>query len=288
MNTATPLLSCPPPDSHLIRQTAVPPALLTVANLNVERHGAKLLQQVSLALAGGERLAILGPNGAGKSTLLKCLSGEIGDYRGHMEFGRQPLQHLSSSQRAQRIAVMPQHTDMLFPFRVHEVVAIGRTPFADEQTSLEWQRQAMQLTECWHLRDRRYPGLSGGEQQRVQLARVLVQIWQALDQPQRNNPDRSHLLLLDECTSALDPAHQHSIMNAVNRFAAAGVGVIAVMHDIALAASWADKVLILKQGKVAYLGGREGLNDPRLLALAYDLPADLARRYANSNQLWCQ
>ncbi|WP_051218820.1 heme ABC transporter ATP-binding protein [Oceanobacter kriegii] len=255
--------------------------LLTLDGVAVERHGKQLLHPTRLTLGCGEKLAILGPNGAGKSTLLKCLAGDIRDYAGHIHFDQQPLTALNGNHRARRIAVMPQHAEMMFPFRVSEVVALGRTPFTDEIVTRHWQERAMQLTECWHLRDRRYPSLSGGEQQRVQLARVLVQIWQALE-----NATDNHLLLLDECTSALDPAHQHSIMDAVNRFATSGVGVIAVMHDVALAASWADTVVLLKNGAVMYHGDSRGLTDAQLLADCYDLPIELAKRHAASNALW--
>ena len=277
--------------------------LLQVNALSVHMHGKTLLHPVRLSLEKGEKLAILGPNGAGKSTLLKCLAGDIKGYRGSVQLGQQPLQSLSVNQRARCLAVMPQHAEMLFPFRVAEVVALGRTPYCDELATRHWQQQAMQLTECWHLRDRRYPSLSGGEQQRVQLARVLVQIWQSLDsldsQVRLNNmpkakglagsndiESKSSLLLLDECTSALDPAHQHSIMKAVDRFADAGVGVVAVMHDIALAAGWADRVVLMKHGEIIYQGSCEGLADATLLAQCYDLPTALAQRHASANRIW--
>lgn len=256
-------------------------SLLQIRGLQVIRGGQPLLQPLDLDLGAGTRLAILGANGAGKSTLLRCLAGDIHDWQGELRFDQQPLSVLAPAQRARRIAVMPQHTELAFPFTAAEVVALGRTPFADERQTRHWQQQAMALTECWHLRQRRYPGLSGGEQQRVQLARVLVQIWQALRQ---EGPPC--LLLLDECTSALDPAHQHHIMAAVSHFADAGVGVIAVMHDLALAASWADRILLLKQGHALYEGAVSGLTSADLLASCYDLAPDLARRYAHSNHLW--
>jgi iron complex transport system ATP-binding protein len=255
------------------------------ANNLVVRAGRKtLLQPTSIALKAGECVAILGPNGAGKSTLLSCLSGERGSEVGRVFLDDVALDEWRGSERAQRIAVMPQSVVLAFPMKVWQVVALGRSPLGDETQTRHWQKEAMQTTGVWVLRDRLFPSLSGGEQQRVQLARVLVQIWEVFTHSVNDSAPR--YLLLDECTSALDPAHQHAIMTVVKDFAQQGVGVCAVLHDISLAASWADRVVIMKDGAISAQGSSNILRDASALEAAYDLPAPLARVYAQQNKVW--
>lgn len=254
--------------------------MLTAENLTVNIGSKTLLRDVSLTLQSGERLAVLGQNGAGKSTLLNCLSGSRSHFDGQVSIAGKALQHWPGQQRAQQLAVMPQSVQLSFPLRVWQVVAMGRSPHGDEEQTRDYQHEAMRLTGVWHLRERQYPQLSGGEQQRVQLARVLVQIWEA------RMGDRPGCLLLDECTSALDPAHQHGVMEIVRDFAAQGTATLAVMHDIALAAAWADKVLILKQGEVIAQGDATVLQQAQILQQAYELPVELARRYAQQTAIW--
>ena len=260
------------------------------ANNLVVRVGTKtILQPTSISVKAGECIAILGPNGAGKSTLLGCLSGERVSEVGRVFLDDIALQDWRGPDRAQRIAVMPQSVVLAFPMKVWQVVALGRSPLGDEAQTRDWQRDAMQKTGVWTLRDRQYPSLSGGEQQRVQLARVLVQIWEVLHRPSHSgvsNSAKPRFLLLDECTSALDPAHQHAIMLVVKDFANQGVGVCAVLHDISLAASWADRVVIMKDGAIIDQGSADLLTNASALQAAYDLPASLARAYAEQNKVW--
>ena len=261
--------------------------MLNVRNLSLPvpgQPGRLLLDNVSLHLDYGEKLAVLGANGAGKSSLLKCISGETSGYQGDILLDHLSLQHWSPLQKARQLAVMPQKVELAFPFCADQVVALGHAPHGDERAAAEIQRAAMQCTDVWHLRSRSYLSLSGGEQQRVQLARVLTQIWDAPRDAQRRELPR--WLLLDECTSALDPAHQHSMMERVDEFAQRGVAVLAVLHDIGLAASWADRVVILRDGRVLASGEVELLSHAELLAEAYRMPLALARRYAHQNQNW--
>ncbi len=258
--------------------------MIKIERLSLLRRQKKLLDNVSVSLATGAKLGLLGANGAGKSTLLKCLAYQYTDYQGDIHFAQQDLRHWHATQRAKQMAVMPQAVELAFPFNAQAVVAMGRAPFMDEARSIAIIQQAMQACEVWHLRYRSYPTLSGGEQQRVQLARVLTQIWQPpLDMQQQPLP---RYLLLDECTAALDPTHQHSIMRLADQFAAQGVTVIAVMHDVNLAASWADEVLLLKEGKRLAHGKTSLLTDYELLAEAYDLDEALAKQYAKTNRDW--
>ena len=243
-----------------------------------------LLNQISLQVKAGEKLAILGANGAGKSTLLKCLSGEHTHYDGSILLGSKELQQWAAAARAKQLAVMPQKVELAFPFRVDQVVALGRSPYGDEHNCHALLQEVMGCLDVWHLRERSYPGLSGGEQQRVQLARVLAQIWHPILNGQHQPQPR--VLLLDECTSALDPSHQHEVMQTVDNFAQQDVAVIAVMHDISLAASWADRVLFLKHGEMLAYGDAECLTNADLLAEAYDMEPALAQRYVAQNKVW--
>jgi len=260
-------------------------------DLHVSVGDKALLTDVSLTVNPGDRIAVLGSNGAGKSTLLNCLTGERSLDQGAVWLtkrlinGHDPQASSKADNdpraRARCMAVMPQNVTLAFPLRVHEVVAMGRSPHQDEAMTRHWQRDAMRLMDVWHLRDREYPRLSGGEQQRTQMARVLVQIWEC-----RETTGEGHYLLLDECFSAADPAHQHTIMDKVGEFATAGVGVVAVMHDMALAAAWADRVVLLKNGEVVASGPVELLTMTQVLQNVYDLPYLLAHHYARNNRHW--
>ncbi|MBL34677.1 MAG: heme ABC transporter ATP-binding protein [Oceanospirillaceae bacterium] len=262
--------------------------MLKVKNLTVQLGSRAVLQDVHLSVEPGKCTAVLGANGAGKSTLLNCLCAHNRACCDAVSLDGVTLDQFSGLERAKRMAVMPQSVTLSFPMRVHQVVAMGRSPYGDEKQTQQYQRDAMQLTGVWHLRERVYPTLSGGEQQRVQLARVLVQIWQAwLDRDRAERADTQHYyLLLDECTSALDPAHQHSVMQIVREFAQAGVGVLAVMHDISLAASWADSVVMMKQGRIVAGGDQSVLMDPHCLQQVYDLPLPLAQAYSQQCAVW--
>ncbi|MFL0808081.1 MAG: heme ABC transporter ATP-binding protein [Oceanobacter sp.] len=256
--------------------------MLVAQELSYRIGNRYLLQPLNLVVHPGERVALLGANGAGKSTLLSCISGDVSHYGGQIWMASHDLARCPRAYRAQHLAVMPQKVELAFPFTAHQVVLMGRAPHGDEKTTRHWQQQVMELTQVWHLRDRSYSRLSGGEQQRVQLARVLLQIWDATS----DQADGEYYLLLDECTSALDPAHQHTVMNAVSQLCQHRIGILAVMHDVALAASWADRVMLLKDGRMIASGSVDLLTSSALMEQCYDLPEELAWQYARSNQNW--
>ena len=226
---------------------------LIASNVSVTRDGNKLINNISLRIEGGEFLAVLGPNGAGKSTLLKILSGELEPDRGLVTCNGRLIREWRSKQLAQTRAVLPQQSHLDFAFKVHEVVAMGLSPFPGQDAMVEGQlvTQAMQQCDVLHLAQRSYLSLSGGEQQRSQLARVLVQIWRRTNEDNR----KPRFLLLDEPTSALDVAHQHQVLTIVKQFAADNnIAVLAVLHDLNLASIYADKVVLMQNGQLV----REG------------------------------
>lgn len=216
--------------------------MLQARQLKVRRGPCTILREVDLELCAGRVTGVLGANGAGKSTLLSALCGELPLTAGDIVLNGRALEDWSDQQRAQSLAVLPQHSTLSFGFRVEQVVEMGRLPYATGcQLDAEIVCAALAAVGSEHLLGRNYLQLSGGERQRVHLARVLAQLW----------PGRAgQLLMLDEPTSMLDPLHQHSIMQAVRAFADQGGAVLVIMHDLNLAARYCDDLLLLDKGGV--------------------------------------
>lgn len=211
----------------------------TVANRSV-------IRDVSLSLTQGELLALIGPNGAGKSTLLRLLTGYIPPARGRCLLADKPLAQWSAQTLARYRAVMLQQTQVGFDWPVETVIGMGRMPWTP-QPEPSVIHQVMQLTECLSLAGRRYAALSGGEQQRVQLARALAQLW-------REGSPRGWLFL-DEPTSALDLFHQQHLLRLLKSLTQQGLlHVCVVLHDLNLAALWADRILLLHDGRIVSEG----------------------------------
>lgn len=205
-----------------------------------------LLRHISLHLEPGELVALIGPNGAGKSTLLRVLTGYLSPDSGHCLFHDKPLNEWSPQALSRQRAVMRQQSLLGFDWPVEEVIAMGRAPW-EPADSRQVVKQVMALTGCAPLSGRKYNALSGGEQQRVQLARALAQLW-VNDAPQG-------WLFLDEPTSALDLYHQQHLLRLLKQLTATGqLHVCAVLHDLNLAALWADKLLLLHQGEIVAQG----------------------------------
>lgn len=218
-------------------------------NISVAIGAKNILNDVSLELNVNETIALLGANGAGKSTLLKALCGDVKLTKGEISLEKRQLKDWSYHELARKRAVLSQHTNLSFPFTVQEVVLLGRNPHirgTESKKDLEIVNQALRLVEAEHLVSQSFPTLSGGEQQRVHLARVLAQIWE-----KPNNSTR--YLLLDEPISSLDLAHQHLTLQTARQFANEGTAVLMVLHDLNLAAQYSDKVMILQNGrKIAF------------------------------------
>lgn len=216
--------------------------LLEINNIVFGYKENKILQGISLKLAAGEILGIIGPNGSGKSTLMKIISGVIFPWSGEVIVKNRPLTSYSRKSVAKIISCVSQETDADFPFRVRELVAMGRTPYLgrfsiEKKRDKEVVEEAMELTEISSFADRFPYELSGGERQRVLIARALAQ-----------EPD---ILLLDEPTSHLDLHHQIEINNLIIKLKhEKGVGVIYVTHDLNSAALCCNRVAIINYGKI--------------------------------------
>lgn len=255
--------------------------MLSAENLTLTIRGKTLLKKLSLTVKPGEILAVLGPNGAGKSTLLKLLSDELKPSQGKVILNDQPLTTWTSAEQARLRAVLPQSSRLSFPFQAEEVVWMGRTPYRNSQTQAQNDQAvqaAMQMAHVEHLAQRIFTSLSGGEQQRVQLARVLAQLWQAdMQQPR--------YLLLDEPTSALDLAHQHHVLSLAQHLAKTwNLGVLAVLHDLNLAALYADQIAILKDGQLQTYGEPAATLSPTHIQQAFAVKVDVIPYPLQSNR----
>lgn len=235
--------------------------MLNARNLTYSIHGQRLTDNVSLHFPGGEIVAILGPNGAGKSTLLRQLTGYLKPDSGSCSLLGKPLGQWSSAELARVRAVMRQNNHMAFPFSVREVIQMGRHPHGTRSGQKDESEQIMILCGCDELANRDYRQLSGGEQQRVQMARLLVQLW---------DPELSpKWLFLDEPTSALDIHHQQQLFRQLRRLVhERQFNVCCVLHDLNLAARYADRIVLLEKGRVVANGSpQEVLTEPALSKL---------------------
>jgi len=243
------------------------PGELTVHDVHLQRGERTVLQAVSLRAQPGRLLALVGPNGAGKSSLLGVLAGLLAPTQGQAALDGRSLTDWPPATLARRRAMLSQQVRLGFGFRVDEVVMLGRSPYSvhrDDRADRRIVEAALHAAHAWHLRERAYPELSGGEQQRVQLARVLAQVWEG--------DDGARWLLLDEPEAGLDMAHQHFVLRRARLLACQGYGVVVVLHDLNLAARYADEVALLERGKLLRHGSPEDTLEPCLLSDVYGLP----------------
>lgn len=232
--------------------------MIEAQDVSVSIGGKRIVANIDFATRPGELAAIVGPNGSGKTTFLKALSGELG-YGGRIAINGRDLAAMKPAEAASARAVLPQATSLSFPFTVHEIVRLGLVGGRSGVLPGEDARlpeRALARVDLEGFAGRFYQELSGGEQQRVQLARVLCQVWApVLD-------GKPRYLFLDEPVSSLDIKHQLIIMNIARDFAARGGGVIAILHDLNLAAMYADRIFVMHRGRLAATGSpREVLED---------------------------
>lgn len=238
-------------------------------NLHAAPWGRPLLTGIDFTLEPGQILGVLGPNGAGKTSLLNLLCGAVQPSQGTIRLNDRQLSAWSLPLRARSIAVLPQQSTLSFPYTVREVAALGRTPHASGvDADAQVVDQALEATDTLHLQHRLYTQLSGGEKQRVQLARVFAQIWREQDGDGR-------LLLLDEPTSALDLSHQQLVMEAVQRMAEGGCTAVVIAHDFNLAARYTQRCLILDQGAQRACGSPEEVFKSALFQDVFGVQAEV-------------
>jgi len=239
------------------------------------RHGPEVIRGIDFEAQHGRVLALIGPNGAGKSTLLKAMVGLM-DYQGSILLDGQPLRDLSARDRARRVAYVPQRTRLTAPLPVRSVVDLGRfahrTPWSGpSKADRDAVDRALQEAEVSHLADRPFPALSGGEQQRVLLARALA--------------SEAPVLLLDEPTSALDVRHVLGLHTVLRRLADRGCVVVVVLHDLSEVRRHTDEAVLLHDGVVHQWGTTADVVSPAPIREVYGVDllenAGLAYRLPN-------
>lgn len=247
--------------------------VLRAEAVTVSIGGRVLLDDVDLDVRAGEVLALVGPNGAGKSTLLGVVAGDTVPDSGRTTLDGTDLRRWRLGDLARRRALLTQANAVAFPFTVREVVAMGRAPWAGLPEDADDDRiveESLGATEVGHLSGRTFPTLSGGEKARVSLSRALAQ--------------RAGVLLLDEPTAAVDLRHQESVLEVARSVADAGGAVVVVLHDLALAAAWADRMVLLSEGRVRAEGPPESVLTADLLEEVYRQPV-LIHRHPVSGDL---
>ncbi|MCD2113197.1 heme ABC transporter ATP-binding protein [Rhodococcus rhodochrous] len=241
-------------------------ATMRAVGVRLRRGEREILHGVDFEVRTGEVVALVGPNGAGKSTLLAALSGDHPISGGTVEVEGRPLERWSSIALARRRAVLPQQHTVGFPFTARQVVRMGRAAWARTPRQDDDDRivaEAFATSDVAHLADRPFPALSGGERARVALARVLAQ--------------DTETLLLDEPTAALDLGHQEAVMQVVRARADDGHAVVVVLHDLGLAAAYADRVCVLEQGRIVADGAPGDVLTEELLGRVYQYPVAIGR-----------
>ncbi len=243
--------------------------MLTATNLTVSLGKKTVLNRLNFAAKPGHLTSIVGPNGSGKTTLLRSLTGDL-PYLGTVTMNGVNIQSLRPWQLAAMRGVLPQASALAFPFKVLEVVEIG----LHQSTSGQCDTIAMAALAKVGLSSyasQPYQNLSGGEQQRVQLARVLAQVWQPMAK------DGPRWLFLDEPVSALDIAHQLQVMSLARDFARKGGGVIAVMHDLNLTAMFSDEITLMTGGFIRASGPVADVLTDQNLSSAYKCALSVGR-----------
>lgn len=235
--------------------------MLEIQSLSVTYGSHLILDDINLKIHSGEVLALIGPNGAGKTTLIRSVSGVLASHSGGVYVDGKNLLSLTTAQRASCLAVVPQARNLPESFTVRQTVLMGRTPYLNwlghpDRSDLVQVQRALEQTHLLELAERRVGELSGGEQQRVLLARALAQT--------------TPILLLDEPTAHLDLQHQTVLLNLVQRLAREqGLAILMALHDLNLAGLYADRVALLVGGRLRALGSPPEVLTPENLTSAY-------------------
>lgn len=241
--------------------------MLSINGLSVSYGKRRVLKDVSLSVEAGQVLALIGPNGSGKSTLIRAISGVIPSQGGEVRVGGKALSDLSTMERARYLAVVPQARNLPPAFSVYESILLGRTPYLGwlgraGETDHERVRTALERTQMGPLADRMVGELSGGEQQRVLLARALAQ-----DTP---------VMLLDEPTTHLDLQHREGLVHLVRELAKSKtLAVLMVLHDLNMASLYADRVSLLVDGEIRATGTPPEVLTEETLSRVYHVPVHI-------------
>lgn len=238
--------------------------MFIVQDIHVRLGQSEILRGINFNAKSNELTAIVGPNGCGKTTLLRAMTGEVA-FTGEITLDHKPIRHFKPWEMAARRAVLPQSLRIAFPFTVLEIVRLGLSA-GTEASNKHLPTEALERVGLAGFEGRYYNQLSGGEQQRAQFARALVQVWDPVWRGQ------ARWLLLDEPVASLDIGHQLEVMQIARDFANQGGGVIAVMHDLNLTAMYADSVALFARGECQGQGTPKEIISNDLLRSAYNCP----------------
>lgn len=238
-----------------------------------------ILDNIDVQVNNGELLIIVGPNGAGKSTLLSLLANEMGKNEEPIFFKKKTFEEWDEKELSHNKAKFSQNNSHDIPLSVKDVVLMGRYPYFNSvphKKDLEAVLKAMEETDVAQLKDRDYNSLSGGEKQRVHLARVLSQL---------DNEVQHKLVFLDEPLNNLDVLHQHRILHTIKNFTENGNTAVMVLHDLNLAAQFADRVMLLKKGKIVCHDVPEKVFTKETISKVYNFPCTICPNPVNKNPL---
>ena len=232
-------------------------------NVNVVLEDNNILKDINIEVDNKEVVGIIGPNGSGKSTLLKCIYRVLKPSNGIVKFDYADIKNISVKESSKKLAVLSQHNNYNFDFTVKEIVLMGRSPHKkfmerDNKEDYDIVNDALKKVDMMNFKDRNFQSLSGGEQQRVILARALAQ------QPK--------CLILDEPTNHLDIKYQLQLMRIVKSL---NIEVIASIHDLNIATMYCDKIYVLKDGKIVQYGTPKEILTPQLIKNVYEVDAKL-------------
>jgi len=253
--------------------------MLTAQNISYAHRKFTILENIDVTINYGELLVIVGPNGAGKSTLLSLLANEIGKDEQPIYFKKKTFKQWDAKELAHAKAKFSQSNSPDIPLAVQEVVMMGRYPYFNSiphSTDNAAVLKAMQETDVAALAGRDYNSLSGGEKQRVHLARVLAQL---------DNDIENKLIFLDEPLNNLDVLHQHRILHTIKNLTKQGHAAIMVLHDLNLAAQFADKVMLLKKGKIVAHDVPDNVFTNAIISSVYNFPCTVCVNPVNHNPL---
>jgi iron complex transport system ATP-binding protein len=218
----------------------------SIKNLCFSYTESPILENINFDISSGENLGIVGPNGCGKTTLLKLLANLLKAGKGNIYFNKKDINHIKKIDLAKVIAFVPQFTEFVFSFSVFEIVLMGRTPFLkgigfENKKDIEIAINSMLMTKVFDLKDKPINSLSGGEKQRVSLARALCQ--------------EPGVILLDEPNSHLDISYQIEMFSLLKRLnQEKGITVISVVHDLNLASLFCNRILLMKNRRILHDG----------------------------------
>lgn len=238
--------------------------VMRAVGVSVEISGRRVLDGIDLSVHAGEVLVLVGPNGAGKSTLLSVLAGDRSPTSGRVELDGATLASWPVAERARRRSVLTQSNEVSFPFLTADIVRMGRAPWrgrVEAERDDEAIGEAIAAGEVAAFADRPVTGLSGGERARVAFARSRAQ--------------ECAIALLDEPTASLDIRHQHRVLARTRERAVAGGAAVVVLHDLGLAAAYADRIAVLDNGRIAAVGTPREVLEPGLLTRVYRHPIDV-------------